>query len=372
MTKIRIAILLPRLSRFDAVSNDALAEQAVLKKHGIASAIFTESKDPAFVDNPDIRHPKELPSFLNTNQEAWILYHFATHWPMGEEILQNPSTKIILRYHNITPSHFFAPYYDGFADSCKQARNSLQGLLASTAADACLAASDYNRKELIEMGAKRVFVCPPFHPIDELLNTKADLDFLQNLRSEKTKNILSIGRLVPNKGLPLLLRSFAVFHKYLNPESRLLIVGREEERLASFNQEIHELLHQEEIQAAGRFTGSLTQSQLKAAFLGSDLYMQTSLHEGFCVPIVEAQAHAIPVLALARTAVPETTGDGGLLLKQEEPELFAAAIHKIFTDTALQKGLIDAGLRNYQERFSRHRIEESFLASLQQFQNGEA
>ena len=45
----------------------------------------------------------------------------------------------------------------------------------------------------------------------------------------------------------------------------------------------------------------------------ASVYVTTSQHEGFCVPLVEAMASGVPVVAAASTAIPETLGDAGLL-----------------------------------------------------------
>ena len=67
--------------------------------------------------------------------------------------------------------------------------------------------------------------------------------------------------------------------------------------------------------------------------------MCASEHEGFCVPLVEAMGHGLPVVAYGVAAVPETVGDAGLVLPDKEPLRFAAAVHRVVADaTAAQPG----------------------------------
>jgi glycosyltransferase involved in cell wall biosynthesis len=70
-----------------------------------------------------------------------------------------------------------------------------------------------------------------------------------------------------------------------------------------------------------------------------------SEHEGFCVPLLEAWHHDLPVIAYAAAAVPETLGDGGLLLTDKSPTTVAAAVHRVCTDAAIAQGLAAAGRR---------------------------
>ncbi len=68
-----------------------------------------------------------------------------------------------------------------------------------------------------------------------------------------------------------------------------------------------------------------------------------SVHEGFCVPIVEAMHHGVPVVALSAAAVPETVGGAGLLIESASPATMAAAVHSVVDDSDLRDRLVRAG-----------------------------
>jgi glycosyltransferase involved in cell wall biosynthesis len=68
-----------------------------------------------------------------------------------------------------------------------------------------------------------------------------------------------------------------------------------------------------------------------------------SEHEGFCVPLLEAMHHRVPIVAFASTAVPETLGAGGLCLPGKSPATVAAAVDRVLGDPALRDALIGAG-----------------------------
>ena len=110
------------------------------------------------------------------------------------------------------------------------------------------------------------------------------------------------------------------------------------------------------------FHGSVSQEQLVAHYLSADVFCCLSDHEGFCVPVIEAMHHGLPVVAFDCTAVGETVADGGLLLTDKNPLVVASALHRISTDLGLVQRLRDAGRQRanafdrkiIQERFSRH------------------
>ena len=62
--------------------------------------------------------------------------------------------------------------------------------------------------------------------------------------------------------------------------------------------------------------GGLDESELGACYRNADVLVSASVHEGFCVPIVEAMHNGVPVVALAAAAVPETVGERRLARRQ--------------------------------------------------------
>ena len=60
----------------------------------------------------------------------------------------------------------------------------------------------------------------------------------------------------------------------------------------------------------------------------STVFLLLSEHEGFCVPILEAQYHNLPIVAWDQCAVGETLGSGQLLFQDCDYDSFAIAAHK--------------------------------------------
>jgi glycosyltransferase involved in cell wall biosynthesis len=92
-------------------------------------------------------------------------------------------------------------------------------------------------------------------------------------------------------------------------------------------------------------TGSVSAQELESYYRGADVFVCASEHEGFCVPLVEAMGHGLPIVAYATTAVPETVADAGLLLRSKEPLRFAASVHRVIEDARLRTQLVEAGTR---------------------------
>ena len=60
------------------------------------------------------------------------------------------------------------------------------------------------------------------------------------------------------------------------------------------------------------FTGPVPDDELAVYYRGASVYISMSEHEGFCVPLVEAMACDLPILAYSCTAIPDTLGGAGV------------------------------------------------------------
>jgi glycosyltransferase involved in cell wall biosynthesis len=70
-----------------------------------------------------------------------------------------------------------------------------------------------------------------------------------------------------------------------------------------------------------------------------------SEHEGFCVPLLEAMAFGLPVLAYDAGAVSETLGGAGVLVGEKPPDVLAALVHRLVTDAALRRSVLEGQAR---------------------------
>jgi len=88
----------------------------------------------------------------------------------------------------------------------------------------------------------------------------------------------------------------------------------------------------------------------------ADVYASASLHEGFGVPLIEAMASGVPVVASNATAHPWVLGEAGLLVEPDNAVDLANQIVRVLTDDALCGDLVQRGLDRAKE-FSLERYE---------------
>jgi glycosyltransferase involved in cell wall biosynthesis len=358
----RAALLVPCLTNADAVSNDVLGMYHALEKRGHEVCIF------AFFWNlpgPKVRPFTKIERYLD-DRSSLLIYHHSTGWGEAEQIVSQARCRRIVKYHNVTPPEFFEGIHLDYVNACREGRRQLVEF-ARIGCDLYLFDSKYNMRELVFEGVDegQSAVVPPFHTIDSLVDLDADLGILDTYSDGRT-NILSVARLAPNKGHAALIDAFAVYHHHYDSSSRLLIVGKEDERLSIYADSLRMRVEDLGLQDAVVFAGEVSERALKAYYLVADVFVMTSEHEGFCVPVVEAMAMKVPVVAYGSSAVGGTVGRAGIVWDEPDPELFAGSIDRIVTDERAGTALGRTGRRRYESCFTREKIESRFLKAVGQ------
>jgi glycosyltransferase involved in cell wall biosynthesis len=101
-----------------------------------------------------------------------------------------------------------------------------------------------------------------------------------------------------------------------------------------------------------RRLGYFPERHLPALYAGALAFVMPSLYEGFGLPCLEAMACGVPVVALARGALPETVGDAGLIV---EPAELTDAVLAAACDQTVRVRLRQAGPRRAAPRATRGR-----------------
>ena len=327
----RAAILTSHVSTGSAVSSDVLGMRSVLEKGGIDARVYAESSD---LQEPKIWPLSEIKDFLREPDDI-LIYHHSIGWNPALGLLQGLKCKTVVKYHNITPPSFFSGISAWHEAKCREGREQLQAIV-DAGCDLYLSDSDYNQQELLAAGAaeSKSFVVPPFHEIDRLQSLDADLGTLDQYRDGRAI-VLSVSRVAPHKGHADLIEAFADYHHYHNQNSRLLIVGREEEAFAPHSQRLREMVQFLMVEDAVTFAGEISDSALRACYLLASVFVSPSKHEGFCLPLVEAMAAKVPIVAYDSAAIPETVGAAGIVLQDRDAEVIAESINLLVKDEAM-------------------------------------
>jgi len=325
----RVHQLLAALSYGDAIGNEALAIQKHLRAAGFESDIFAESVHPRMA-----HLARPLWEYADVSSpETVCLFHFSIGSAAGRLIFHAPD-RLVAIYHNITPAHYFLGFHPHLAGLCYHGRRELSAFAPRT--ELALGDSEYNRRELEAAGYARTGVLPIV--LDLEVYTTPPSPVTRALYDDGRTNILFVGRMIPNKRIDDLIRTFAAYQKGFNRESRLILAGdyRGHERYFARLQELVRALRVDEV----AFTGHVEHDELMACYAVSDLFLCLSEHEGFGVPLLEAMVFGLPVIAYDAGAVAETLRGGGVLLEEKDPFDVAALIDRVLGDDSLKAAVL--------------------------------
>ena len=150
---------------------------------------------------------------------------------------------------------------------------------------------------------------------------------------------LYVGRCDPYKNLPRLMKAFARVRR-AHPALRLIIVGPRDPRYPEAEAEALRC----GLDGAARFTGQVSDDELRALYRGASLLVMPSLREGFGLPPLEAMGFGVPVVASNVAALTEVCGDAALLVDPLDPAALAAAMVRVLSDAPLAETLRRRGL----------------------------
>jgi L-malate glycosyltransferase len=310
---MRIHQWVPAAHQGDAIGDSVLHVRDLLRVLGHDSDIF------ALTIDDDLRHEVRPFSDPEAKRGDVTIFHFALPSPMSEAFASLQHGRV-LQYHNVTPARFFAPYDPALFRLASIAREELAGLAPVT--DMALGDSDYNRQELDGMGFSRTGVMPIAVNTGRLTRA-ARQPVLEEILDDGLVNFLFVGRIAPNKKIEDHIRLAEQYKRYIDAYYRFIFVGRYDV-VPRYYAAIRGLLAEYKmLPDRFIFTGPVPDAELAAYYRTASVYISLSEHEGFCVPLVEAMAMEVPVLAYSAAAVPDTLGGSGVQFAPKDLEYAA-------------------------------------------------
>ena len=324
--------LIPSFVAGDASGQAALHLQWLLRRLGHHGELYAGEVGPGL---DSLAHPV---SALRPRPDDLVLYHHGIASPLSSRLLHLPCRRGIV-FHNISPARF----YPGtpLAEALVTGRAQLAAMAPFV--DVALGVSDYNRAELREAGYRNVHTVPLFVEPSRFSESCADPALLKRL-SGTGPVVLSVSRVAPHKRFEDLLALHAELLK-VRPEARLLLVGGYEPGSRYFKS----LQRTARGLSGVHFLGRLSHTELVAAYRTASVFVSMSEHEGFGVPLIEAMAAEVPVLAYAAAAVPETLGGAGIAFDQKRFAFLAELVVEVCENLELRQRLLQGQARRLED-----------------------
>ncbi len=342
----------------DAISDEMLEIQTVLRAHGFKSEIFTRFCDPRLAG---LAHDfREYWRYSSKNNVA--IFHFSIGSPVSRLFFRLPDKKIMI-YHNITPHEYFIDYHRILARECYKGR--LEIKLFIDKVDLVLGDSEFNRQELEALGYRRTGVLPILINFKKF-ETPPD-PIAKKIYDNGRRTILFVGRLIPNKKYEDIIKVYALYRRYFEPKSQLILAG-DHRGLERYLASLFDLIDRLKLQDV-HFTGHIPFSELRACYEAADVFLSLSEHEGFGVPLIESFIQDVPVVAFKAGAVAETMNGAGILLQRKDFLSIAALIDLIIKDEKFRDRILESQ-RKALDKYRRERIAPLLLNYIDQVIKG--
>lgn len=349
MRKIKIIQVLPTMSYGDAVSNDAINIDKILKKNGYEAEIYAENIDKRMKDKVF-----KISKLKKVNKNDILIYHKSTGTDLSF-LLEKYKCKKVMRYHNITPGKYLEQYNKYLYNLVEYGRKGLE--YASKYFDYSLADSKYNKSELDELKYKNTITLPILIPFEDY-RKEFDRKVIKKY-SDGKKNILFVGRITPNKTQEDIIKSFYYYKNYVNKNSRLILVGNDN-GFENYSDLLKKLIKELELENDVVFSGHVKFEEILAFYRVADLFLCMSDHEGFCVPLVESMFFEVPILAYNSSAIKDTLGNSGIIVNKKDYFLISELMNFILSDENIKKEIIKKQNKRLED-FQLEKIEKQLL-----------
>lgn len=332
-------------SEGDAITQMALAVRNELRRH-------CDSEIYALWRHGDVMRDecKDLAEYPASIALDLTVYHSSIGWHEMTTFLRSRTEKIAISYHNITPSQIYTEYNPEFAADLELGRQDLVEMRDRTVL--AVADSEFNAKDLATFGYQDIQVVPAGFIPSRLANEPYDIAILQQMaRQFPNGYVVAVGQILPHKRIEQLIETMHLMNSTYWGNIGLVICG-----VARQEQYRHAIakFHQRCAMVDVHFPGQVTDSQLSTFIRGARVYLGMSDHEGLSIPPIEAMSMGVPVVVKGAAAVPETVGEGALVLPPDAgPILAAEAVHEVLHNNRLRWSLINKGFHRARELESR-------------------
>lgn len=203
-------------------------------------------------------------------------------------------------------------------------------------ADHIIAVSHHTKKDimrLMHVPSSKISVI--YEALDQSFTkhpTQKDKDNIRETFGITGPFLLYIGTINPRKNLVFLVNVFLQLAK-TNPDLQLVIAGKK----GWYYDTLVATIRKHAMENRVILTDYISDLEKVALYSMATALVFPSLYEGFGLPVIEAMAAGLPVIASDRSSIPEVQGDAGLSLNPTDEIAWVKGIRHLLDNKNLQK-----------------------------------
>lgn len=162
---------------------------------------------------------------------------------------------------------------------------------------------------------------------------------LETLGLESGKFILSVCTLEPRKNLTRLIEAYKLLPHEIRNQYPLVLSGEGGWKNKVMVESAKPLMEMGQL----KFTGYLSDNDIKNLYSSAFIFAYPSLYEGFGLPVIEAMSSGVPVLTSSRGATLEVASDAAFLVDPESIQSIKNGLITLITDQSMRDKMIENG-----------------------------
>jgi glycosyltransferase involved in cell wall biosynthesis len=265
------------------------------------------------------------------------------HWRLPTSLLQHP-VDLFLGVSQALPRgvrHQIAFIYDlGFLEYPHLYPGSQRSLAQKThhavnAAEKIITISEFSKQQIektYHCDPQKIFVSYP--GVDERFTQKGPV------YRGKRPYCLHVGSLKPGKNIPALITGFSQFLRSSGEDMDLLLIGGDR----WMDPGILPMITATKLEDRVKLLGFVPDEIMPEYYRGATCFVTLSLSEGFCLPIAEAMACGVPVVASNKGSLPEVSSEPQLLSDPDDLALFSSNLMHVIRDQEFRNTVIAKGI----------------------------
>lgn len=274
---MRLNIIAPDIWEKDAVGNFCLDLSKLLVENGIKVSLYAQNFSKE--ETPNIYNIDSF--FINIKNDDVIFLSYSIYDKYLEQILEL-SNKKICYFHGVTPAPLLEEFEPITAELC---RKSVEQFPLLEKFDKVIANSVFIANDLKKYIKKDIDVLPPVFPSRFLFNKQIEV-------VQKNKDFLVVGRVVPHKKVENAIKLFIKIKESI-PEANLIIIGSMPNHI--YNEFLYDEAKKSNLSDCIQFKGVVSDDELDNLYKHSYGFINASLHEGFCIPVLEALYYGLNI-----------------------------------------------------------------------------
>lgn len=269
-------------------------------------------------------------------REKPALYHgLSNELPLGIERSGIPS---VVTIHDLIFMRHPEFYHRADVEICTR-----KFAYASKAAHKVIAISERTKLDLMELlGTPESKIHVVYQGCAPLFHEEVSEERIAELRARYGRYIIGVGTVEARKNQLLTVKALSLLPDDVN----LVLVGR---RTAYANQ-IDAEIGRRGLHKRVHMPQNVSMKQIHELYAAAAIAAYPSFYEGFGIPMLEAIAAGVPVVAATGSCLEEAGGPGALYVDPHSVEEFAVAARQMLDDEALRNFMVTAG-REYIRRF---------------------